>query len=98
MVDVWIPYGKTEVCVRVPTRNYLGEVKPKEVTKPSDIDEMIMHSVRNPIGSDSFKVISEGKKNASIVIDGSLNTELSEKITSAVISELIEGGLSKSDI
>ena len=30
MVDVWLPYGKTEVCVRVPTRNFLGSIESKE--------------------------------------------------------------------
>ncbi len=30
MVDAWIPYGKTEVCARIPTRNFLGYIEPKE--------------------------------------------------------------------
>jgi nickel-dependent lactate racemase len=30
MVDAWIPYGKTEVCARIPTRNFLGSIEPKE--------------------------------------------------------------------
>jgi hypothetical protein len=30
MVDVWLPYGKTEICARVPTRSYIGNIEPKE--------------------------------------------------------------------
>lgn len=36
MVDVWIPYGKTEVCARIPTRNFLGAIEPEE--KPGVAD------------------------------------------------------------
>ena len=30
MVDVWLPYGKTDVCIRVPARNLLGTIEPAE--------------------------------------------------------------------
>jgi len=40
MVDIWLPYGKTEVCVRVPARTLLGEVRPEfpeGVEKPESL-------------------------------------------------------------
>ena len=36
MVDVWLPYGKSSICVRVPARNLLGIIEPKEVAGVSD--------------------------------------------------------------
>jgi hypothetical protein len=36
MVDAWLPYGKSEVCVRIPARNFLGSIEPKE--KPATQD------------------------------------------------------------
>jgi hypothetical protein len=36
MVDAWIPYGKTEVCARIPTRNFLGFIEPKEKLQVED--------------------------------------------------------------
>ena len=36
LVDVWVPYGKTEICARIPTRNYLGNIEPKEKESAKD--------------------------------------------------------------
>ena len=30
LVEVWLPYGDTEVCTRIPTKNYLKIEKFKE--------------------------------------------------------------------
>ena len=36
MVDVWLPYGKTDVCVRIPARNLLGTIEPKDMQGVAD--------------------------------------------------------------
>ncbi|MCD6528791.1 nickel-dependent lactate racemase [Candidatus Bathyarchaeota archaeon] len=98
MVDVWIPYGRTEVCVRIPTSRYLGEIRPKRAEKPSNVDEEVARGLKAPIASDSLKKLSEGKKSASIAVDPSIKPELCERILFHLISELVDCGVEKSNI
>ena len=37
MVDVWLPYGKSDVCIRIPARNLLGSIEPKQVPSVADV-------------------------------------------------------------
>ena len=98
MVDVWIPYGRTEVCVRVPTKRYIGEIKPKKAEKPANVDEEIARGLKNPIGSRSLKETSEGRRSASIAVDPFIRPDLCERILLPLISELIDYGMVKSEI
>ncbi len=51
MVDVWISYGKTEVCARIPTRNFLGSIEPKEKAGVTDPKAEIERALGQPIGA-----------------------------------------------
>ena len=51
MVDVWLPYGKTEVCARIPARNFFGSIEPKEKAGVQDSETEIERALREPIGS-----------------------------------------------
>ena len=41
MVDVWLPYGNTEVCLRVPIGSFLGTIKPDGETGNQQLQEEI---------------------------------------------------------
>jgi len=51
MVDVWLPYGKTEVCARIPTRNFLGSIEPEERLGVADSGSEIERALSQPIGT-----------------------------------------------
>jgi hypothetical protein len=46
MVDVWLPYGKSDVCVRIPARNLLGSIEPKQVPGAADANAEIERALR----------------------------------------------------
>lgn len=50
MVDVWLPYNRTEICARIPSKNLRDIIKVEE--KPSVTDPLgeIRKSIRNSIG------------------------------------------------
>ncbi|MDR2203900.1 MAG: nickel-dependent lactate racemase [Nitrososphaerota archaeon] len=50
MVDVWLPYGKTDVCVRVPARNLLGSIVPVQTVGVSDVKKEFERALSEPIG------------------------------------------------
>ncbi len=51
MVDVWLPYGKTDVCVRVPARNLLGTIEPAERQGAPDAKAEVERALKEPIPS-----------------------------------------------
>ena len=51
MVDVWLPYGKTDVCVRVPARNLLGTIEPKDQQAAADAKAEVERALKEPIGT-----------------------------------------------
>ena len=69
MVDVWLPYGKTDVCVRVPARNLLGTIEPKEQQGAADAKAEVERALKEPIGSKRLSEIAKPESKVAIVVD-----------------------------
>ena len=69
MVDAWIPYGKTEVCARIPTRNFLGCIEPKEKEGVEDAFMEIERALNQPIGTQTLREIANPNDKVVIVVD-----------------------------
>ena len=69
MVDVWLPYGKSDVCVRIPARNLLGSIEPKQVAGAADVNSEIERALREPIGSKRLREIAQPEHKVAIVVD-----------------------------
>jgi nickel-dependent lactate racemase len=69
MVDVWLPYGKTDVCVRVPARNLLGTIEPKEQQAAADAKAEVERALKDPIGTKRLSEIVKPESKVAIVVD-----------------------------
>jgi nickel-dependent lactate racemase len=69
MVDVWLPYGKSQVCVRIPTRNFLGCIEPRERQGVSDSKSEIERAVKEPFGSKKLSDIVKPESLIAIAVD-----------------------------
>jgi nickel-dependent lactate racemase len=69
MVDVWLPYGKSDVCVRIPARNLLGSIEPRELTAAPDSKTEIERALREPYGSKRLSEIANRDSKVAIVVD-----------------------------
>ena len=69
MVDVWLPYGKTDVCVRVPARNLLGTIEPKEQQATTDAKVEVERALKEPIGSKRLCEIVKPESTVAVVVD-----------------------------
>ena len=88
MVDVWLPYGKTEVCARIPTRNFLGTITPKEKPGVSDPRAEIGRAIKEPIGAKSLSdTVKPGDKIA-IVVDDATRATPSNLMLPPLLDEL----------
>jgi len=98
MVDVWLPYGKTEVCARIPARNYLGNIEPKEQLGVKDARAEIERALNEPIGTKRLsEMVKQGDK-AAIVVDDQTRATPSNLILPPILDELNKAGVKDSDI
>jgi nickel-dependent lactate racemase len=92
MVDVWLPYGKTEICVRVPARNLLGSIDPKEKASVPDGKAEVARALREPIGSKSLGEIVKPESRVAIVVDDATRPSPSHLIIPPLLDELTTAG------
>ena len=93
MVDVWLPYAKTEICVRVPTRSFLGSIEPKEKPGVSDGAEEIKRALREPIGSETLSDIVKPEHKVAIVVDDATRPAPSYLMVPSILEELNIAGV-----
>jgi nickel-dependent lactate racemase len=98
MVDVWIPYGKTEVCARVPTRNFLASIEPNEKTKIEDQNAEIIRALNNPIGSRKLSEIAKENDKVTIVVDDATRATPSHIMIIPLLNELNKAGVKDENI
>ena len=98
MVDVWLPYGKNEVCARIPARNYLGNIEAKE--KPSVIDPRaeILRALNEPIGSKPLNEIVKPDHIIAIVVDDMTRPAPSSIMVPPLLDTLNELGVKDGNI
>jgi len=98
MVDVWLPYGKTEVCARIPTRNYLGSIEPKERTGVADPRAEIERALNEPIGTKKLREIAKAGDKVAIVVDDATRATPSYMMVPPLLDELNSAGVKDGDV
>ena len=88
MVDVWLPYGKTDVCVRVPARNLLGTIEPKDCQGTADPKAEVERALKEPIGTKRLSEIVKPESKVAIVVDDATRKAPSEMMLLPVLAEL----------
>jgi nickel-dependent lactate racemase len=92
MVDVWLPYGKTEICVRVPARNFLGSIEPKEKPSVPDGGAEVARALKEPIASKRLGEIVKPESKVAIVVDDATRQSPSHVMISPLLEELNASG------
>ena len=98
MVDVWLPYGKTEVCVRIPAKNFLGTIEPKEKTGAPDARAEIERALKEPIGSKRLSEIAKPEHKVAIVVDDATRPAPSYLMIPPLLNELNMAGVKDEDV
>lgn len=95
MVELWLPYGKTEVPVRVPDENLLGLIDVNDIQPVKPVEE-ILRAINNPIGSSKLEEIAKpGNKVAIVIDDPYIQNNL---ILSPLLDKLNSLGIGESEI
>jgi len=98
MVDVWLPYGKTDVCIRIPARNLLGSIMPKELPGVQDAKAEVERALCDPIGSKKLSEIAKPDDKVAIVVDDATRHAPTEIVILPVLSELNAAGVKDENI
>jgi nickel-dependent lactate racemase len=98
MVDVWLPYGKTDICVRVPARNLLGSIEPKEQPGAPDAKAEVERALKEPIGSKRLSEIAKPEHKVAIVVDDATRHTPTDVIILPVLAELNAAGVKDENI
>ena len=98
MVDVWLPYGKTDVCVRVPARNLLGTIEPTDRPGTTDPKAEVERALKEPINSKRLCEIAKPESKVAIVIDDATRKAPSETMMLPVLAELNSAGVKDENV
>ena len=98
MVNAWFPYGKTEICARIPTRNFLGTINPKDKPCVADSRKEIIRALKNPINSKPLAEIVNPGDSVAIVVDDVTRPAPSKLLISPLLKELNQQGVEEKDI
>ncbi len=97
MVEVWLPYGKTEVCIRIPTQNLLKVVEPNRKDASHNPHSEIESSLANPIGTPSLSEIIKPESKVALVL-GDTDTQTNQMIVSALLKKLTLSGMKEENL
>ncbi|MEM2913228.1 MAG: lactate racemase domain-containing protein [Candidatus Bathyarchaeia archaeon] len=97
MPDVWLPYGKTDVCVRVPSENFKDEIKTGEVKGAENPRDEIERSIKNPIDVRGLSEIVKSGDKVALALN-IFDPSISNLIVSIILSELTQAGLKSGDL
>ena len=98
MVDVWLPYGRTDVCVRVPARNLLGSIEPKDTPAAPDQKAEIERALSEPIASKRLGEMVKPESKVAIVVDDHTRKAPSDRMLIPVLAELNAAGVKDENV
>src|SRR3989337_1063890 len=98
MVNVWLPYGKTEVCARIPASNYFGTIMPQEKPGVADPRVEIERALREPIGGRSLGEIVKSGDRIAIVVDDAPRATPTHLMLSPLLDELNRLGVKDENV
>lgn len=98
MVDAWLPYGKSQVCARIPTRNFLGSIEPKEKPGVSDPQAEIERAIKSPLGSKMLDESVKPENKVAIVVDDGSGRAPSSIMVPPLLDELNRAGVKDENV
>ncbi|RJX15764.1 nickel-dependent lactate racemase [Candidatus Bathyarchaeota archaeon] len=98
MVEIWLPYGSTEVCLTVSPENLLGVVEPKPRPKPANFEEELEKALQNPINAKRLDEIVKPNQKIAIAFDKNLNPNLLGLMISKLWDKMKVSGIPASNV
>jgi nickel-dependent lactate racemase len=98
MVDVWLPYGRNEVCVRIPARNFLGSIQPNEKAAVADARAEVERALKEPVGTKRLAELVKPESKVAVVVDDATRPAPSSAMVLPILSELNSAGVKDENV
>ncbi len=95
MVELWLPYGDTEVPVRISDENLLGSLLPTDFENTEEAQDMVLEALRNPRQGKRLGQIVDRKDRVSLVLEDPKDLLPIKLLFLPVLSELESSGIEK---
>lgn len=96
---IQLPFGNSNIKVKIPLKNYLGTMKPNKVEGLKNIKEELEESLQNPFGTKKLSEIAKEKQGiACIVINDITRPTPTKKLLPKIIDQLKIGGIDNQNI
>jgi lactate racemase len=90
-LEFWIPYGETEVPIRVPDDNFYKILEPARIT-PKDYAALTERALDSPVGDSSISRFAHGSR-AGIVVDPLVPADVVQKTVETLRSRMSPLGI-----
>lgn len=97
LVEVWLPYGRTEVCARIPTGNLLAVIEPKTREGALNPQAEIENALMTPLGVKPLVDVARPGVKVSIVLQD-CDPSTNNIAVSAVLKQLSLAGVKDEDV
>jgi nickel-dependent lactate racemase len=98
MVELWLPYGDTEVPVRVPDGNLLGLIPPGEYETIDDVQRKVLEAIREPNQGKSLDQLLDGREKIALILEDPRGLLPIKDLLTPVLSELESSGIERENI
>jgi len=92
MVEVWLPYGATEVSARIPAENYAGILNARDVAKPTDARLAVQKALSDPLGAQPLRKLLGPDTSAVIQVNVANPRPVHDLLLPSIIEELRAAG------
>ncbi|MFH0849297.1 MAG: nickel-dependent lactate racemase [archaeon] len=98
MVEMWLPYGKTEVAVRIPDENVGDVIQPIVDLKVPDAESELRRALDDPIGTSKLSSLASSSDTVAIVVDDATRRAPNPPMLKAIMAELNVAGVKEENV
>ncbi len=97
-MEFWLPYGQTEVPIRVPDDNFYRILEPKKIAKPTPPQTMVNQSLNSPLGGLSPSEFVKPGSSVAILLDPIVPNALRQAALGQLLPQLEKGQVGKVNV
>jgi lactate racemase len=87
-MELWLPYGQTEIPIRIPDDNFYRILEPSKPSGTKNIAALVENSLDNPVGAVPLKDFVKPGVHAAIIVDPIVPLEAWRETAKALTSRL----------
>ncbi|TMI37075.1 DUF2088 domain-containing protein [Candidatus Bathyarchaeota archaeon] len=97
-MELWLPYGETEIPIRIPDHNFYRILEPKKPSAVGDVRALVENALENPLGGYSLNGAVKPGATAGIVVDPIVPLDARREAVKIVTSRLLSLGVENTKV